>query len=107
MSELDGEAYDNLLRELTTTNTQLINNAANNLEFNSIEQLEQGSGTLYSITSNLASGGDMAKTLDMKGRESAVKLIEVSKPEAKTQETFCFLTNSCSLLIVPIITQTQ
>ena len=37
----------------------------------------QGASTLSSITSQLAKGGDMAKTLDMQGREAAVELIEV------------------------------
>ena len=37
----------------------------------------QGASTLSSITGQLAKGGDMAKTLDMKGREAAVELIEV------------------------------
>ena len=55
----------------------LINNAAETLEFNSIEQLDQGAGTLYTITSQLVKGGDTAKTLDMKGREAAVQLINV------------------------------
>ena len=39
----------------------------------------QGASTLSSITCQLAKGGDMAKTLDMKGREAAVELIEVCK----------------------------
>ena len=37
----------------------------------------QGAGTLYTITSQLTKGGDVAKTMDMKGREAAVQLIEV------------------------------
>ena len=32
---------------------------------------------MSSITGQLAKGGDMAKTLDMQGREAAVELIEV------------------------------
>ena len=36
----------------------------------------KGAGTLYSITSQLVQGGDTAKTLDMKGREAAVKLVD-------------------------------
>ena len=59
-------------------NTQLLNDAADNLEFDTIEELEQGAGALNSITSKLVQGGDMAKTLDMKGREAAVKLVQVS-----------------------------
>ena len=55
----------------------LIENAAQTLEFNTIDQLDQGAGTLYTITSQLTKGGDVAKTLDMKGREAAVELIEV------------------------------
>ena len=58
-------------------NTLLINSAANTLEFNSVEQLEQGAGTLYTITSQLTKGGDIGKTLDMKGREAAVALVDV------------------------------
>ena len=58
-------------------NTQLISNAAETLTFSSIDQLDQGAGTLYTITSQLTKGGDVAKTLDMKGREAAVQLIEV------------------------------
>ena len=108
MSVPEGEAYDNLLRDLTNVrkqnnisgadfkrsqaNTQLIRDATETLEFNSIEQLEQarekhrwinielglqGASTLSSITSQLAKGGDMAKTLDMKGREAAVEMISV------------------------------
>ena len=56
----------------------MLNDAAENLEFNTIEQLDQGAGALYSITSPLVQGGDMTKTLDMKGREAAVKLVGVS-----------------------------
>ena len=56
----------------------MLNDAAENLEFNSIEQLDQGAGALYSITSPLVQGGDISKTLDMKGREAAVKLVGVS-----------------------------
>ena len=55
----------------------MINSAAETLEFNSIEQLDQGAGTLYQITSQLVKGGDIAKTLDMKGREAAVALVDV------------------------------
>ena len=76
MTIVEATAYDNLMRDLTNANTQLINDAAENLEFNSIEQLDQGAGTLYSITSQLVKGGDVAKTLDMKGREAAVKLVD-------------------------------
>ena len=32
------------------SNSYMIDNAANTMEFNSIEQLDQGSSTLYSIT---------------------------------------------------------
>ena len=35
----------------------------------------QGAGVLYTITSQLVQGGDMAKTLDMRGREGAIDLI--------------------------------
>ena len=76
MTIKEGVAYDNLMKDLTNANTQLINDAAENLEFNSIEQLDQGAGTLYSITSQLVKGGDVSKTLDMKGREAAVKLVD-------------------------------
>ena len=66
----------------------LIENAAQTLEFNTIDQLDQGAGTLYTITSQLTKGGDVAKTLDMKGREAAVELIEVII--IITHEYFCF-----------------
>ena len=56
----------------------MLNDAAENLEFTSLEQLDQGAGALYSITSPLVQGGDISKTLDMKGREAAVKLVGVS-----------------------------
>ena len=36
----------------------------------------QGAGTLYTITSQLVKGGDVSKTLDMKGREAAVALVD-------------------------------
>ena len=62
---------------LSQANTQLITNAAETLTFSSIDQLDQGAGTLYTITSQLTKGGDVAKTMDMKGREAAVQLIEV------------------------------
>ena len=55
----------------------MIENAAETLQFNSIDQLDQGAGTLYTITSQLTKGGDISKTLDMKGREAAVQLINV------------------------------
>ena len=61
----------------TQANTQLLNDAAENLNFNSIQELDQGAGALYSITSPLVLGGEMSKTLDMKGREAAVKLVSV------------------------------
>merc|ERR1719312_393903 len=76
MSDVEGENYDSLLRNLTNANTQLLNDAANNLQFNTIEELDQGAGALYSITSQLVKGGDLAKTMDMKGREAAVTLVE-------------------------------
>ena len=60
-------------------NTQLLNDAADNLNFDTIEELDQGAGALYSITSPLVQGGDISKTLDMKGREAAVKLVGVSR----------------------------
>ena len=62
----------------------MIENAAETLQFNSIDQLDQGAGTLYTITSQLTKGGDISKTLDMKGREAAVQLINVRLLE------FCF-----------------
>ena len=55
----------------------MLNDAADNLQFNSIEELDQGAGALLSITSSLVRGGDISKTLDMKGREAAVKLVGV------------------------------
>ena len=55
----------------------MLNSASENLQFNSIEQLDQGAGTLYTITSQLVKGGDISKTLDMKGREAAVALVDV------------------------------
>ena len=55
----------------------MLNDAAINLEFDTIEELEQGAGTLYGITSQLAKGGDLSKTLDMKGREAALTLVSV------------------------------
>ena len=41
MNIVEGEVYDTLMKDLTNANTQLINDAAENLEFNSIEQLDQ------------------------------------------------------------------
>ena len=61
MTIVEATAYDNLMRDLTNANTQLINDAAENLEFNSIEQLDQGAGTLYSITSQLVKGETLRK----------------------------------------------
>ena len=68
MTAIEGDNYDSLMKNLTNANTVLISNAA--------DQLDQGAGTLYTITSQLTKGGDVAKTLDMKGRNAAVKLIE-------------------------------
>ena len=68
----------------------MLNDAAENLEFNTIEQLDQGAGALYSITSPLVQGGDMTKTLDMKGREAAVKLVGVSSSKIN-RKLFKFL----------------
>ena len=76
MTAIEGDNYDSLMKNLTNANTVLISNAADTLTFNSIDQLDQGAGTLYTITSQLTKGGDVAKTLDMKGRNAAVKLIE-------------------------------
>ena len=94
MSDVEGDNYDSLMINLTNVNfyhmfiemtilflqanTQLLNDAADNLQFNTIEELDQGAGALYSITSQLVKGGDLAKTLDMKGREAAVTLVGVS-----------------------------
>ena len=50
MSIVEGETYDNLMKDLTNANTQLINDAAENLEFNSIEQLDQVIYFMYFIT---------------------------------------------------------
>ena len=111
MSVPEGEAYDNLLRDLTNvraktqkfwmkpnfsgkhpvdkrccgnygvqqhravrTGTPLLKTIQSWQQYGI-----QGASTLSSITSQLAKGGDMAKTLDMKGREAAVELIEVCK----------------------------
>ena len=41
MGLVEGANYDSLMRNLTHANTLLINNAAENLQFNSIEQLDQ------------------------------------------------------------------
>jgi hypothetical protein len=45
--------------------------------------LAQGSSTLASITGALGANGQMAKTLDMKGREAAVNLISVIVSQSK------------------------
>jgi hypothetical protein len=41
MADVEGENYDNLLRDLTHSNTMLLNDAAETLEFNSIDSLDQ------------------------------------------------------------------
>ena len=77
MKYLNNSCFILLYCSYVQANTQLLSNAAETLTFNSIDQLDQGAGTLYTITSQLTKGGDVAKTLDMKGREAAVQLIEV------------------------------
>ena len=48
------------------------------MQFTSVEKLDQGASTLYSLTSQLVKNGDISKTMDMRGREAAVELIEVN-----------------------------
>ena len=75
MTDREADNYDSLLRDLTNANTLLVSNAASALPFNNLDDLEQGAGTLYSITSQLMKGGAAAKTLDMKGRDASLTLI--------------------------------
>ena len=63
--------------DLFQSNTALIRRAVDNLKFTSVDSLDQGASTLYSLTSQLTKSGDISKTLDMNGREAAVELIEV------------------------------
>jgi hypothetical protein len=64
-----------MLRNITNANTDALT-AANVLAYNNIDQLTQGSSLLAAITDNSESGGDT--TIDMNGREEAVKMIGVS-----------------------------
>ncbi len=67
--------YKQLLRNITNANSDALI-AGNTLAYSDIDQLVQGSALLSAITENSESGGDT--TIDMNGREYAVKLIDVS-----------------------------
>ena len=41
MGDAEAENYDDLMRNLTNANTMLLNDASDNLEFNSIDALDQ------------------------------------------------------------------
>jgi hypothetical protein len=76
MGDTQQVEFDNLVRTITNANTGALTSAKDNMQFTNADQLEQGAGTLYAITSNLVGTGPLTKTLDMKGREAAVGLIE-------------------------------
>ena len=50
MDEAQKEEYNSLIRTVTKTNTEAIKSAKENLQFENVDQLEQGASTLYSIT---------------------------------------------------------
>ena len=76
MDDKQKAEYNDMIRTLTNANTDALTSAKDSMSFESADQLEQGSSTLYSITSNLVGGGPASKTLDMQGREAAVDFIE-------------------------------
>ena len=76
MDDKEKAEYQDLIRTLTNANTDALTSAKDSMSFENADQLEQGSSTLYSITSNLIGSGPMSKTLDMQGREAAVDFIE-------------------------------
>ena len=75
MDDKQKAEFNQLIRDVTKANTDALNSAKDNLNFESADALDQGASTLYSITSNLVGGGPMSKTLDMQGREAAVDFI--------------------------------
>ena len=76
MDPVSKTEYQDLIRKITTANTDALSSAKDSMLFTTSDQLEQGASTLYFITSNLVGSGPMSKTLDMEGREAAVGLIE-------------------------------
>lgn len=50
MDDAQKEEYNSLIRTVTKTNTEAIKSAKDNLQFENVDQLEQGASTLYSIT---------------------------------------------------------
>ena len=84
MTDKEKEKYKSLMRTITNANTEALQSAKENLQFSSIDMLEQGASTLYSITSNLVGSGPMSKTLDMEGRAAATELIKKMSEGFKT-----------------------
>ena len=53
MDDAQKEEYNSLIRDITNTNTEALKSARENMNFENVEALEQGSATLYSITVRL------------------------------------------------------
>lgn len=67
---------NDLLVNLTNANTAALTSAVDNMKFTTIDQLQQGASVLYAITSNAYGSDPLTNTLDMKGRQEAVNLIQ-------------------------------
>ncbi len=69
-------AYNDMMRDLTKTNTKAISSAAN-MGFHNLDRLNQGATTLNTIMATLHGNKELSKTLDTEGRAAAVKMMEV------------------------------
>jgi hypothetical protein len=84
MTPSQKETLDGIVRDISHQNTLLLESAKDYLQFTNADQLEQAGDTLSSITSDLVSSGPMSKTLDMKGRDAAVGMVEKMSEGFKT-----------------------
>ena len=76
MTDEEKEQYNDLMRDMISDNAESLK-VASSLEFNTIDQLQQGASTLQAIVENTVPGDSKGTMLDMEGREAAVTMMEV------------------------------
>ena len=77
MTDEQKEFYDDTIRSLIQSNSAALDNAADS-PFDTVEQLNQGSSLLESILSGTLPTNHSGSLLDMEGRASSVRMMEVS-----------------------------
>lgn len=68
---------DQLLIDIAQSNTAALNTAIEDMEYQTLNDLEQGASVLYQIASVVTKNALAAQTLDFQGREAAVDLLRV------------------------------